>query len=228
MNLIGGLFGQSEQEKINQQNIQQAQFMASNAIQMRVNDAKKAGINPLAALGSSFSPSPPQLVGSDALPNAIGAMGQNVSRAAQAYGDTISKSAELDNALKEAQIKQIEASTVDTLARASKNAQLVAPGSPPTLPYNWNVGGPVDPRPHKGMTALTQYFYDPKTGRRWELLGSEASQATMTSASLAPNAALNVRLGAGGAQEVIDALDEDVPRPDVWRSIMENPQNWIQ
>lgn len=132
LNLLGGLFGQSNQSAINQQNIQQARYMAQNAIQMRVKDAQAAGINPLAALGSSFAPSAATAVGSDALPEAMSSMGQNLSRAAQAYGDATSKATQLDNEYKQAQIDLVHSETAKNLV-ASKAVVASQPGTPPGL-----------------------------------------------------------------------------------------------
>jgi hypothetical protein len=53
MSLIGGLMNTSSAQAINTQNLQQQMWLAQNAIQMKVKDANKAGINPLAALGVS-------------------------------------------------------------------------------------------------------------------------------------------------------------------------------
>lgn len=157
--LVGGLFGQKNQAAINQQNINEANYLASNAIRMRVADAKAAGINPLAALGSSFSPSAPQAVGSDALSTGISGMGQNIGRALQAYGDANSKAAELDNAYKQAQIDLVHSETAKNLV-ASQAAVAAQPGTPPGLGILDASGNPVK--------TLPQMFtsYSPAPGAR--------------------------------------------------------------
>lgn len=51
--IFGGLMNSSSQQAINSANLQQSMYMANNAVSMRVADARRAGINPLAALGVS-------------------------------------------------------------------------------------------------------------------------------------------------------------------------------
>lgn len=51
--IFGGLMNTSSAQAINAANLQQSMFMANNAVAMRVADAKRSGINPLAALGVS-------------------------------------------------------------------------------------------------------------------------------------------------------------------------------
>ena len=51
--LLGGFMNTSSAQAINSANLQQSMYMANNAVSMRVADAKRAGINPLAALGVS-------------------------------------------------------------------------------------------------------------------------------------------------------------------------------
>jgi len=94
--LIGGLLNRDANREANNsaaaaadKNTQYQKEFAQSGIQWRVEDAKKAGINPLAALGASTSQYAPSYVGStpdtsagDTMHN----MGQNISRAMQASG----------------------------------------------------------------------------------------------------------------------------------------------
>ena len=81
--LLGGLINQQRQENINPQNIQEQEYFANNGISMKVADAKRAGINPLAALGASTS-SFSNVVGSDAAGSGIAHAGQDIGRAMKA------------------------------------------------------------------------------------------------------------------------------------------------
>lgn len=152
--LIGGIFGQANQQRVNSANQVAAQYMAQNAIQMRVKDAQAAGINPLAALGSSFSPSPAVAVGSNALQEGIQGMGQSLGRAAQAYGDSVSRSVQLDNEYKQAQIDLVHSETAKNLV-ASKAAVAAQPGTPPGLGLYDPNGNPIKtlPRLFKDYSA---------------------------------------------------------------------------
>lgn len=173
-NLIGGLFGQSNQEKINQQNLAAAQYQATHAIQERVADARAAGINPLAALGSSFQPTPGVAVGSDALPAAMGNMGQNLSRAASAFQDSQSREQKLKEDLLQAQIDQTNATTAGEMLRNSKMAAVAAPGSPPPMPVNVPL-----PRsaPHSADTLPLFQDYRDRLGNRVTLFDPEAQRS---------------------------------------------------
>lgn len=65
LNFVGGLMNMNNQNKLaeRQENLQRE--FAQNSIQWRVNDAKKAGIHPLAALGSQGISYNPSYVGGD-------------------------------------------------------------------------------------------------------------------------------------------------------------------
>lgn len=230
-NLLGGLFGQSQQQRINQQNIQAQMYQNTHAIQERVADAQAAGINPLAALGSSFAPGAAQEVGSSSLQQGMSGMGQELSRAAQAMQDATSKSAQLDLELKRAQIDQINADVVGAQLRNSKLATtFAAPGSPPSVPYNWQLGGPSDPRPHRGMPDLYKTYWagdHPLT-----LLDPDAQRSVFSGV---PGAVTFPEIAGGLLKQNLGNVGERigdspyVPRPDVFRSLdLSNPWLWQQ
>lgn len=125
--LLGGLFGQSSQEKINQQNLAQAMFMAQNSIQMKVQDANKAGINPLAALGVQTS-SPGVAVGSNALGEGISKAGQDISRAVSAHVSDEDKTLVRKEALLKLQNQELQNALL-----ASQIKKQNAPGNPPAI-----------------------------------------------------------------------------------------------
>lgn len=75
--LVNNLFGDSAGDK----NAQQQLSFARNSIRWRVEDAKRAGVHPLYALGApTMSPSP-SYVGDTSLGSSIASMGADVSRA---------------------------------------------------------------------------------------------------------------------------------------------------
>lgn len=81
--LLGGLFGNKSAAKQQKQNIAQQKEFAQSGIQWRVEDAKKAGIHPLYALGAqthSFAPNPVF----DSMGPALASAGQDIGRAVSA------------------------------------------------------------------------------------------------------------------------------------------------
>ena len=68
-------------ERINTQNIAFQREANQNALQWRVEDAKKAGIHPLAGIGSNFTATAPVVVPSEGLPSRLAGMGQSIGRA---------------------------------------------------------------------------------------------------------------------------------------------------
>ena len=78
--IVGGLFNKDEADK----NRAFQLAAAKNSIQWRVQDAQKAGVHPLYALGApTFSPSPVMSGLGDSIANA----GQDISRAVEATAD---------------------------------------------------------------------------------------------------------------------------------------------
>lgn len=90
--IISGLFGKSAAKD--------AQKREDTSIQRRVEDAKKAGIHPLAALGANVSPV-------TAMPSVGSAFGEGIKEAAP----LLSEKASLENDLLRAQIRQTDAAT---------------------------------------------------------------------------------------------------------------------
>lgn len=95
---VGGLFGKKEKQSYayDQMKYQHSlnKEMAQNSIQWRVDDAKKAGLHPLAALGAQVASSSPVSVGSysgSSSGDRISDFGQGIGRAAQAFMDSNSR-----------------------------------------------------------------------------------------------------------------------------------------
>lgn len=91
-NVLGGLFGGKSADDANKANLQMAarneqlqREFAQHGIRWKVEDARAAGIHPLAALGSSTISYQPQSIGFASSPGIdFGQMGQDVSRAVHA------------------------------------------------------------------------------------------------------------------------------------------------
>lgn len=130
----------------------QAKYLAKNAVSMRVADAKKAGIHPLAALGATINtPTPHPLIGDSA--------GQGL----KSLGDMLSGRQDLERRRVEADIRRTNAETDLTRARSrtiisgarteARNPRM--PGSPDRT--YWTPFGRI--RAHPDQTPA-QYWQD--------------------------------------------------------------------
>lgn len=152
--LAGGLLGRDSadkardaQERMNAENIALQREFAQNGIQWKVEDAKKAGIHPIYALGgntASFTPVSANFAADTSLPNAIAAAGQDIGRA---VNSTRSASARVDAFTKTAQALQLENMSLqnDVLRSeiASKTARLNQQSNPPmpSASDSWLIPG---------------------------------------------------------------------------------------
>lgn len=82
--LVGGLINKSSNDSAGDQNAAMQREFAQNGIRWRVEDAKAAGLHPLAALGAQTTSFSPSYVGDTSLGNAVAGMGQDISRAYEA------------------------------------------------------------------------------------------------------------------------------------------------
>lgn len=104
--LVGGLFGGRSQRKANEENARLQREFAQHGISWRVEDAKRAGLHPLFALGgggATFTPSSQPVMD-----------GQNLSRAAAAAADFVN-----NRELVAAQLESVKASTAKDYALAA-------------------------------------------------------------------------------------------------------------
>lgn len=92
--LLGSGLNILNQNEINRKNAELQREFAQNSIQWKVEDAKRAGIHPLAALGASGYSASPSYVGAD---NGIAQAGQQLS---QGLSKALDKDAEKLSALK--------------------------------------------------------------------------------------------------------------------------------
>lgn len=142
-NLIGGFLSDSSDKKANKQalkaqktqneNIMElnreqmdyAHRLNTNKIQWTVEDAKKAGIHPLAALGVAGSAALPSFatpVAEMGQPSSGSAIGEAISNSGTAIGNAMLS--QQDVRFKEAQIRNMEASTAQMLADATSRTQI--------------------------------------------------------------------------------------------------------
>lgn len=177
--LLGGLFGQEGAEdaramqmQMHQQNIALQREFAKSGIQWRVEDAKKAGIHPLYALGSgvtAYNPSSIQ-VGNTAAPmaSAVSAMGQDISRAINATRTQDQRDEAFGKTVQEMQLQNY---TLRNELLQSQIAKLRAGNNPP-MPYNTDVQLPVDnPKKIDGLVLDNRrVHHDPgvSSAQEWE------------------------------------------------------------
>lgn len=136
--LVGGLLNRGGQKKANQQ----ADYYNRHKIRMTVEDAKAAGVHPLAALGSSVA-------GSWIAPQANTGIGDAVAHAGHAIGQMRQQkkqdtTQQLQNDLLKAQIRRTDAETADLVSTAQSRSNIsrmraAAIGGPQVLPGNPSV-----------------------------------------------------------------------------------------
>lgn len=196
-NLFGGLLGQKNSKSIAEENIANQNYLANNRISMTVEDAKRAGINPLAALGNATQ-SYSNVVGDNSLGDSVGKGGQEIGRAIAAMTPSKVRNAELENKLLEAKIANMNADTVKEAAVASQvHKTLGVPG----IPY-------PTPDPRGPVINLMQRARDPRTGEIVWIPSDKAASPLQTLAASPTNAALAGRslsegllgLDSGGGQ----------------------------
>lgn len=142
MSAAGSIFGSlagsyltgRSNEKAAETNAAIQRELAQNGLSWRIADAKKAGINPLAALGASIPSGSPVAVGTDFGDLGLGKAGQDISRAMKS-GMT-REQRELHDLNKEMLQTQIEGMKIDNRQKMT--------GTPPPLPSPGNTYGGVN------------------------------------------------------------------------------------
>lgn len=150
--IIGGLFGRKSQKDANAENVAYQREFAQHGISWRVEDAKRAGLHPLFALGGS---------GASFTPSAQPVMdGQSISRAAQAVGDFVGQ-----REVMAAQVEAMKAAAAKDYALASaadsEAARMRQAGTVPVA-QSFGIGDPrhassadleIDGQPNARLSA---------------------------------------------------------------------------
>lgn len=136
---IGSIFGASQQSKAAEQNVKMQKQFAKQGIQWKVEDAKKAGINPYYALGASTNAFSPVSVGDPA--STFGSIGQNFGRAI----DSTSTHETQDRAFRSAVQKlTLQKMGLENELLSSQIATTKQPANGPAMPsamQRWLVDG---------------------------------------------------------------------------------------
>lgn len=126
--LVSGLMGASSAKKAAKQQYQQQKEFAQNGIQWKVDDAKKAGIHPLYALGANTTSYAPVSVGDTNPLSGLASAGQDLSRAVDA---TRSASGKVDAFTRTAQSLQLQRMGLENELLSSQIAKTRQGATPP-------------------------------------------------------------------------------------------------
>lgn len=121
--LIGGLLGSEAQEDANNSNYYMQKEFAKNGIRWKVEDAKAAGIHPLAALGAQVSSPSASYVGDTSLATGVAGAGQDISRAIHS---TRSQPERISSHVKSMQDLQVEGAKLENQGKALNNQMLAS------------------------------------------------------------------------------------------------------
>lgn len=125
---VGSLLGMSSAKKEAKKNREMQERAMTESIQMRVADAKKAGIHPLYAIGApSMSPAP---ITSGA-PEMMANLGQDIGRAASV---ALSPEGKANAYTKSLQALQLERGALENTLLRSQIAKMNQAGTPPGAP----------------------------------------------------------------------------------------------
>lgn len=184
--LLGGIFNRNSAEEMQQRNLAQQLAFAQNRIQWTVNDAKAAGINPLAALGNATQ-TYSNIAGDSSLGDSIASAGQNLSRSIAAGSDKETKLDQLNAKLVEAKIRNVDADTLQKTADASDRVRAVQPGDPP------GVNVPFPPEDPRGPVIQLMQRARDIDGNIVLIPSEKAASPLQTLAATPTNAALAAR-----------------------------------
>lgn len=145
--ILGGILGSSSQKKQMEQQIAAQREFAQNGIRWKVEDAAKAGVHPLYALGANTHSFSPIGIGGNPLGEGIANAGQDIGRAIQAKGTTVERAFQARSMQLQLQRGELENQLLASqLARANSPTQ-----TPPAMPMpagdRWLVDG-------QGQTAM--------------------------------------------------------------------------
>lgn len=138
--LIGGAMNRSAQNKANEQNYQAQKEFAKNGLRWKVDDAKKAGIHPLYAVGAPTQSFSASYVGDTSMGNALQSAGQDIGGAIR---NTQPVNERVETFNEQMMTLQLERGTLENeLLRSQIRRSLV--GSNPSFPSTNGSGASGD------------------------------------------------------------------------------------
>lgn len=130
-NILGGIFGSSSASKQQARQMDLQVDMAKKGIQWRVQDAKKAGIHPLAALGAQTMQFSPVGISGNDFGAGVAAAGQDIGRA---IDSTRSGTQRVEAVQKTMNDLTIQRMGLENELLAQQIARVRQPGSGPAMP----------------------------------------------------------------------------------------------
>lgn len=172
-NLLGGFLNRDAQKEANQtnalnaaQNRQDQIDFARHGIEWRMEDAKRAGIHPVHALGApgmSFSPVSVGATAETGVGTGLQSMGQDISRSVAAYRSPADKVNGVQIAQQQASnTLDLETKTLNNQLLRAKLANLTQPGTPPGVPFDVPESKKIEENP-KLMLGGTRWDTNPNT-----------------------------------------------------------------
>lgn len=131
--ILGGVLGNKSREKAAQREYQQQKEFAQSGIQWKVEDAKKAGIHPVYALGAPTTSYAPQSVGGPDY-NFLADAGQNIGRAIDSTRSNPAKAEALALTASQIQLEGLQLDNEIKRAQLASAVALARQGSTPGLP----------------------------------------------------------------------------------------------
>lgn len=159
--LLGGLFGKSSQKKQMEAQIDAQRQFAQNGIRWKVEDAQKAGVHPLYALGASTNSFSPIGIGGDPLAEGIANAGQDIGRAVAAKQTAPERAFST-----QMQALQLQRGQLENQLLASQLARQNAPGQiqpPMPLAAGTRDGNLIPGQPATNGLPIAERFAGPQT-----------------------------------------------------------------
>lgn len=130
-NLLGGIISGNKQEDMANKNIALQKQFAREGIRWKVEDAKAAGLHPLAALGAQTHSFAPVSIGGNDVGTGLAAAGQDISRGINA---TRSAGERVDAYSKTIQDLNIQRMGLENQLLGAQIAKINQAGNPPAMP----------------------------------------------------------------------------------------------
>lgn len=230
--IFGGLLGSSTQEKLTQRQLDLQREFAQHGIQWRVEDAKRAGIHPAAALGA-FPTSAQPIIMEDPLGKSIASAGQDISQAVdRTLNESQKETMRLNQELMKAQIRETDARAGAISSDMMRKNQEPSPGFPMVM------GG--DGQPVTGLEGQapifprTEGFYKLDIPTRFNTNPGKPEQETGMSPAFEPvrfNSKFMMWMPSGRGQESPHEIWENLSPIEKWSTIMYNVQtqgpSWV-
>lgn len=131
--LAGGAMGAKSQERQQAENVKYQKQFAKQGIRWKVEDAKKAGVHPLYAIGAQTNSFTPTTIGSSPLGNAMSSAGQDIGRAVDAANTPEQRQTTYQKAVQDANLQNLKLRN-DLVAEQIASSRIARLASNPPFP----------------------------------------------------------------------------------------------